>query len=307
MQTEFTHVTKKGGVYTITNQISGLVCVGSSGSIRRRLYVHVNSLERGTHANSHLQAAWRKYGKTAFVFNVAELVEDRRLRLEKETQWIRSLGANVRDRGYNMASDATAPMLGKKHSEATRVKLREAYARHSPEEKEAIRGRLLRAAKGPKSEDMKSKLRKYNEEHPEVAARLCSPGTRAKQVASSKARRGVKLALTEEERGNRRSKILLEVELNRGAKWAHDPLTGKEKFVRDGVLAQGMEWGRAPVIREVIRCKLGGRYPGKWARNEETGQTRRVVDLPAGWEWGRSSKRESAEFNTVHPPIGQNP
>lgn len=61
---------RKSGVYRITNAINGKFYVGSSISIAERWNKHRKSLRRGKHHSKHLQAAWSKYGESAFVFSV---------------------------------------------------------------------------------------------------------------------------------------------------------------------------------------------------------------------------------------------
>lgn len=287
MRSTFTHITTGGGIYTITNKFNRKVYVGSSGNIRHRLYVHLNALERGTHINTHLQAAWKKYGRDAFIFAVLELESNKEARLIKETAWITSLQADTTHKGYNMTSNAAAPMLGKKHSEETRMKFRKIHAERSLAEKEEIRERLIQAATKPRSDQFKNKLKVFHQEHPEIAARLNSPEIRAKQIEAAKARKGIKLSVSEEEKNRRRERILAEIELNRGSKWAHNPTTNEEYFIRDGVLPPGLQWGRSKKTQEAIRSKLKGNDPGRWAVNTETGQSCRVIELPQGWKWGR--------------------
>jgi len=56
------------GVYEIRNKINGSRYIGSSVVLDKRLKGHKNRLEKGFHKNSHLQSAYKKYGKDAFTF-----------------------------------------------------------------------------------------------------------------------------------------------------------------------------------------------------------------------------------------------
>lgn len=56
------------GVYRITNAKTGKVYIGSSATVRRRIYLHKWDLGRGTHHSPLLQRAWDKYGAEAFTF-----------------------------------------------------------------------------------------------------------------------------------------------------------------------------------------------------------------------------------------------
>ena len=58
------------GVYQIINDTNGKRYVGSTagGPVEERWKSHRRDLEKGRHHNRHLQAAWNKYGGTAFRF-----------------------------------------------------------------------------------------------------------------------------------------------------------------------------------------------------------------------------------------------
>lgn len=64
----------KSGIYKIENKVNGKVYIGSSNSIKRRWQKHKALLRHGKHQNSHLQAAWDKYGEDNFSFSVIELL-----------------------------------------------------------------------------------------------------------------------------------------------------------------------------------------------------------------------------------------
>ena len=56
------------GVYVICNTVNDKVYVGRTSTDDNRWRQHRQSLERGTHENSHLQRAWNKYGAQSFEF-----------------------------------------------------------------------------------------------------------------------------------------------------------------------------------------------------------------------------------------------
>lgn len=88
------------GIYVITNNVNDKKYVGQSYDLERRFRAHRNELRRGDHGNSHLQAAWNKYGEHSFSFEVIEYcpIDDLDTR---EMYWIRCLDA-FSSNGYNM-------------------------------------------------------------------------------------------------------------------------------------------------------------------------------------------------------------
>ena len=68
-------VEKTPGVYMIKNILNNKYYIGSSMNIRRRLQCHSSKLNRQTHHNLHLQYAFNKYGRKAFVFSILETCE----------------------------------------------------------------------------------------------------------------------------------------------------------------------------------------------------------------------------------------
>jgi len=56
------------GVYTIQNNVSGKIYIGSSKVLNNRLRQHRSALRGGYHQNIHLQYSWNKYGEEAFTF-----------------------------------------------------------------------------------------------------------------------------------------------------------------------------------------------------------------------------------------------
>jgi group I intron endonuclease len=89
------------GVYCWRNKVNGKVYVGSTTrSFHQRMAQHLSKLRRGISAHKHLQAAWNKYGESAFEWVIlwkclpSECVE-------REQEWIDKLQAANRDYGYN--------------------------------------------------------------------------------------------------------------------------------------------------------------------------------------------------------------
>lgn len=65
----------QAAVYAIRNLVNGKAYVGSSVNYRNRWYQHRRELEAGTHNNTHLKRAWKKYGAESFVFEVLEILD----------------------------------------------------------------------------------------------------------------------------------------------------------------------------------------------------------------------------------------
>ncbi len=112
-------------IYTITNQITGKVYVGSAGDFASRKRVHRHHLNAGTHHAPYLQAAWKKYGEQAFVFDVVEEVAEKFWLLVREQAWMNRLRSFDRAFGYN-ARPVAESNLGKTVSAHTRGLLRDA-------------------------------------------------------------------------------------------------------------------------------------------------------------------------------------
>ncbi len=52
------------GIYSITNKVTGYRYIGSSRDIVDRMNVHLKSLRKNKHGNTHLQNAFNKYDET---------------------------------------------------------------------------------------------------------------------------------------------------------------------------------------------------------------------------------------------------
>jgi group I intron endonuclease len=61
---------KAGGVYRITNTITGDFYIGSAVNLINRANRHAWDLAHGKAKNPRLQASWKKYGADAFAFSV---------------------------------------------------------------------------------------------------------------------------------------------------------------------------------------------------------------------------------------------
>ena len=59
---------KKSGIYQIRNTVNGKIYVGSATSLKKRRWLHMGHLRRGTHHSQPLQRAYAKYGEGSLVF-----------------------------------------------------------------------------------------------------------------------------------------------------------------------------------------------------------------------------------------------
>ena len=99
------------GIYKIINVINNKFYVGSAVNFSRRKARHFSELRNNKHNNKHLQAAWNKYGETAFIFAIVKELETKEQLLDAENIW---LAEHVsKDYCYNIGVTASAPMLGK--------------------------------------------------------------------------------------------------------------------------------------------------------------------------------------------------
>lgn len=97
-------IPKKSGIYQIRNLVNGKIYVGSSVNLNRRKNKHFYKLRHNMHANLKLQNAFNKYGETAFIFEIIEIVDDKHQLLNREQYYIDKY--NVVQDGYNILPNA---------------------------------------------------------------------------------------------------------------------------------------------------------------------------------------------------------
>lgn len=95
------------GIYKITNRVNGKFYLGRSKDIEKRKSQHFHALmsESREHINNHLQNAFNKYGRDAFVFEVIELVDESNA-VEREQYYLDTLTPWDQTIGYNISRSA---------------------------------------------------------------------------------------------------------------------------------------------------------------------------------------------------------
>jgi len=116
------------GIYQIRNNLNGNRYVGSAVNLDRRWQDHLTRLRRGQHRNAHLQAAFSKYDKGTFVFEVLEHVAPDNL-IGREQHYLDMLSPE-----YNISPTADSS-LGVRHTNETKQKISAAMTgKHLSEE-----------------------------------------------------------------------------------------------------------------------------------------------------------------------------
>jgi len=108
-------------IYQITNMMNGKYYIGSSMSFERRVWSHKYDLKNGTHKNPKLQAAWNKYGESAFVFEILETVPEGESQLVWEDRYL--AGKVGLQECYNINFYAEHSRLGIPHSDESKAKI----------------------------------------------------------------------------------------------------------------------------------------------------------------------------------------
>ncbi len=93
----------EGGIYAIFNTITEHRYIGSAKHFKRRKYAHFKKLRNNIHPNPHLQAAFNKYGESAFIFEIVEVVSDMSILTEREQHYLDTLNPE-----YNIRRIATS-------------------------------------------------------------------------------------------------------------------------------------------------------------------------------------------------------
>jgi len=112
------------GIYKITNIVNNKVYIGSSINVKKRCNQHFRMLKNSNHHSSKLQNAYNRYGKESFIFEIIEEC-DKNVITDREQYWLDKLDSY--NNGYNCTLNVEKTMLGKKHSDESKNKMRKKH------------------------------------------------------------------------------------------------------------------------------------------------------------------------------------
>jgi len=104
------------GIYQIRNIVNGKCYIGSAVDLRQRWAVHLSTLRHRSHYNIHLQRAFDKDSKEAFIFEVLEELEPENL-VEREQYYLDTLNPE-----YNILPTAGSS-FGVQYTDDARAKM----------------------------------------------------------------------------------------------------------------------------------------------------------------------------------------
>ena len=151
----------KSGIYKIENLTNAKVYIGSTVNIENRVSSHLSTLKSKTHKNDKLQKSFNKHGIDNFEFKV--LIECAPEHLLMYEQVIIDFYDAVKN-GYNINPIAGICMLGKKHTEESKQKMRDAWAKRKglPKKKfsEETKLKISESKKGKKRKPFTEEAKK---------------------------------------------------------------------------------------------------------------------------------------------------
>jgi group I intron endonuclease len=155
----------KTGIYKIICKKNNKIYIGSSNNIERRWNTHMNTLDKKTHRNPHLQNAWELYGKDEFVFEIIEICESYQLK-DREQFWMDMTGCYNREIGFNNSHNSNSS-FGYKHTEDAKNRMSE-LKKGSKQTKEVIEKRIEKMKGKKHTEETIEKIRtgKIGEKNP---------------------------------------------------------------------------------------------------------------------------------------------
>lgn len=112
------------GVYRIFNRVSGKQYIGQSRRVKKRIADHFCLLRQGKHPNQYLQRSFKKYGESAFGWELEVCCEDP---ADLDSIELAALNGDLEFNGtdelYNIALQSPKGMLGRRHTEESKRKM----------------------------------------------------------------------------------------------------------------------------------------------------------------------------------------
>lgn len=255
----------QSGVYVIRNGADGKVYVGSSLSLKRRLYLHRYRLRRGEHHNRHLQFAFNRDGEAAFSFEVLEITPDPSIRLSREQYWIDTLRAADGKRGYNLCPVAgTREGSPQPASVAVNQSLRMKGKPKSLEHRAKIAAAQVGKIISPEQRIVAAEnTRRWFAEHPEARA-ACGDRFRGKQPAHagrhlSEATRALISAAAKRRAADPAYRAELRQMAVRGAAAAADAIRGKPRSAEHRARISAAKKGKRLSAEHCAKIAAAGR------------------------------------------------
>lgn len=119
-----------GYIYKITNLINNKIYIGQAIDIQHRWWGHLNCAKK--QVNTFLYKAIRKYGENNFIVEQIDSANTKEELDSKEIYWIRELGSNHPEIGYNLTAGGTGG---------------DTFSLHSLQDKQEIKSKMSQAQK----------------------------------------------------------------------------------------------------------------------------------------------------------------
>lgn len=108
-------------VYSIKCILNNKIYIGITNNLNSRWNKHIYDARHNSQCVIH--RAIRKYGLENFLLSTIKICETKNELLEQEQFFIRELKTHVSESGYNETWGGEAPMLGRKHTQQTLLKM----------------------------------------------------------------------------------------------------------------------------------------------------------------------------------------